>query len=169
MPKEKRLSKKERDFVKKYIETGNGVQSALGVYNTEKYHTAGEIAYQNLKKPKIQNAIREALSDELLAQKHNDLLNQKRLDYFVFPRNILDEEIIEQVEEAGLKVVNIAMTDKGKRAFYSVDDAQAIKSALDMAYKLRGDYAPIKTANLNINYEQKQKAKSDIRDYLDTI
>jgi len=48
------LSKKEKGFADDYLETGNGVQSALDNYDTEDYSSAGAIASQNLKKLKIQ-------------------------------------------------------------------------------------------------------------------
>ncbi len=51
------LSKKEKGFADDYIETGNGVKSALENYDTEDYSSAGAIATQNLKKLKIQQYI----------------------------------------------------------------------------------------------------------------
>lgn len=58
---DKRLSKKEKGFVKDYIKTGNGVKSILKNYDTKDYNTAGVMAHEKLKKPKIQEAIRPAL------------------------------------------------------------------------------------------------------------
>lgn len=139
-----RYSKKEKGFIKDYIETGNGVQSALKNYDTNDYNTAGVIASENLKKPKIQKAIAEALPDEILAEKHLRLLEQKQLNYFVFSKNMEDEDIKGHLEANGLELIVIRLSDKGKMAFYSIDDAQAIKGALDMAYKLKGSYAPEK-------------------------
>lgn len=49
-----RLTKKEKGFANDFLDTGNGVQSALNNYDTESYSTAGVIAHENLKKPKIQ-------------------------------------------------------------------------------------------------------------------
>jgi phage terminase small subunit len=48
------LTPKQKEFADEYLETGNGVQSALSVYDTEDYSTAGNIASENLKKPKVQ-------------------------------------------------------------------------------------------------------------------
>ena len=48
-----RLTKKEKAFADLYIETGNGTQSALQVYDTESDNTASSLAYENLRKPKI--------------------------------------------------------------------------------------------------------------------
>lgn len=48
------LTKKEKGFADDYIDTGNGTKSALKNYDTEDISTAGVIAYENLRKPKIQ-------------------------------------------------------------------------------------------------------------------
>ncbi len=50
----------------------NGVQAALANYDTEDYSTAGMIASENLKKPKIIQALEEALPDELLNEVHRE-------------------------------------------------------------------------------------------------
>jgi len=54
------LTKKQAGFVADYLDTGNGVQSALKNYDTTDYSTAGVIAFENLKKPKILKAIEDA-------------------------------------------------------------------------------------------------------------
>lgn len=50
---EKRFSVKQKNFADRFLETGNGVQSILETYNTTDYKTAGVMACENLKKPKI--------------------------------------------------------------------------------------------------------------------
>ena len=56
------MTLKQRKFVKGYIKNGgNATQAALSVYDTEDYQTAGMIASENLKKPKLKQAIEEAL------------------------------------------------------------------------------------------------------------
>lgn len=89
-----RLTKKQRGFVKDYIETGNGQESALNNYDTEDLNTARAIASENLTKPNIQNAIAEALPDELLSKKHLQFLNSKR-------------------EEIGIKALDMGYKVKG--------------------------------------------------------
>ena len=72
------LTKKQKGFVKDYIETGNGLKSALNNYDTDDENVAGVIAYDNLRKPKIVNAIKsiaEQIPDSLLVEKHLELLN----------------------------------------------------------------------------------------------
>lgn len=112
------LTKKQRGFVKDYVETGNGVKAALNNYDTDDYNTANAIAVENLQKPAIQNAIlsiAEQIPDSLLVEKHNALL--KKID------------------------------DKGDI------DTQAVKAGLEMAYKLKGVYAPEKSMNLNVDVD----------------
>lgn len=70
------LTKKEKGFVKDFIDTGSGTKAALNNYDTEDENVAASIASQNLRKLKIQNAIHEAIPDELLAEKHLALLNK---------------------------------------------------------------------------------------------
>jgi phage terminase small subunit len=64
------LSKKQREFVKEYIDTGHGTNSALKAYDitlegktkVEIERTASTIAWENLGKPKIIKAIQDASS-----------------------------------------------------------------------------------------------------------
>lgn len=46
------LTLKQRAFLREYFKTGNATQSALKVYDTSDYSSAGAIASQNLKKLK---------------------------------------------------------------------------------------------------------------------
>ncbi len=57
------MTLKQKLFVKKYIQNnGNGTQSVLETYNTDDPNVAGAIASENLRKPSIQNEIRQALA-----------------------------------------------------------------------------------------------------------
>ena len=72
----RKLTKKQTEFVEEYAKTGNGVQAALKAYDTD-YNTAGVMANENLKKPKIWNAIQDMCEDakdtmrELCTQRKN--------------------------------------------------------------------------------------------------
>lgn len=85
LPKKKRLSFKEKGFVADIAKGKTGVQAALDNYDTNDYNTAGAIASENLKKPKIIAALADAFPDELLQGKHLELLNSARLDTMAFP------------------------------------------------------------------------------------
>lgn len=49
----RRLTKKQKEFADKYVDTGNATKSALQAYDTEDYQTAATIANENMKKPEI--------------------------------------------------------------------------------------------------------------------
>ena len=149
MPKGIKLSKKQKGFVKDWVKTGNGTEAAMKNYKVKNKKVAGVIAAQNLKKLSIQaeiTRIGDMFPDAMLAEKHQKLLNQKQVAYFVFPKYMDDEEITEKVNSAGFEVIVIRFGEKGKYAFYSNDDATSVSKGLDMAYKLKGSYAAEKKA-----------------------
>jgi hypothetical protein len=49
----RKITKKQKAFADSYIETGNGRQSALKVYDTKSPIVAGSIATENLTKPNV--------------------------------------------------------------------------------------------------------------------
>lgn len=170
--KEKPLSKQDKIFVNEVVKTGNKTQAVQKAYGIKDENYAGVKGHRLISKDKIVKAVEktrktiaEQLSDDLLIKAHKELLQQTRADYFVFPRSMEDEEITGHVAGAGFKVITIRESDKGKMAFYSVPDAMAKKGALEMAYKIRGDYAPEKKELSGLNGEplftKEQKQKSD--------
>lgn len=73
MQMSKRLSKKQKGFIKDYIKTGNGTQSVLNNYDTTNEKAASVIAVENLGKVSIQKAIKsiaDSLPNELLQKVH---------------------------------------------------------------------------------------------------
>jgi hypothetical protein len=118
------LTKKEKGFVKDIVNGKTQVQAGLDNYDTTDYMTASAIASENLNKPKIQRAIADRLPDDLLEEKHLALLN-KTEKKFDSEGEIISEEI----------------------------DVQAVSKGLDMAYKVKGSYAPEKQ-DINIKQEQ---------------
>lgn len=122
------LTRKQKGFVNDYLATGNGTQSALKNYDIQSSkpeRVASVIAVENLAKPSIQKAIAERLPDDLLEQRHLELLNKREV---IYTRTVAGEvgEMIDQ------------------------PDTQAVSKALDMAYKLKGSYAPEKNVTMNI-------------------
>ena len=129
-----KLTKKQKTFVKEYAKTGNGVQAALKSYDTEDYATAGVIAVENLEKPKIQNALQEALPDELLINVHREGLFATKPNF--------------RETEDGL------YENVGDEPDYAVRHKY-----LDTAYKVKGSYAPEKhiVASLEAQISQEDK------------
>lgn len=126
----KRLSHKEQGFVQDIVKGETGTQAALNNYDTEDYMTAASIATENLKKPKIIEAIEEALPDTLLNEIHREGLYATK----------------EYYNKEGELIGDVA--DFTARAKY-----------LDMAYKRRGLYAAEKHVNLNVEVEASEKIK----------
>lgn len=78
-----KLTKKQKGFVKDYIETENGAQAVMNHYDVKDNIVAKSIASENLTKPyiitaieKVKLSIAERLPDELLAEKHLELLHK---------------------------------------------------------------------------------------------
>jgi len=74
----RKLTKKQKEFSKEFLDTGNGVQSALKVYDTDDYKTASNIASENLDKPSIQEylksiAVKAATRIEQLMEQSENL------------------------------------------------------------------------------------------------
>lgn len=117
----KRISKKELGFCKDYIATGNGTRSILNNYDTDSEIVASSMAVENLRKPRIQKTLAELIPDELLEEKHLALLRK-------------EEVIVKNNNKSG----EIEVIPTGQI------DTQAVKAGLDMAYKIKGMYAPEK-------------------------
>lgn len=126
-----KLTKKQRGFVKDYLETGNGTEAAVRNYGVKDRSVARSVGSENLAKPYIIDAIAEALPNDLLAEKHLELLNKKE----VLIRNNVTSGEIEVVPTGEI-------------------DVQAVSKGLEMAYKIKGSYAAEKSINLNINTEE---------------
>ena len=54
MTKKKKATFKQKKFVEKYLEHGNGTRAALEVYNTDDENSASSIATENLQKLEVQ-------------------------------------------------------------------------------------------------------------------
>ncbi len=120
--KEKPLTVKQAGFVKDFIETGNGIQSAINNYNTNGPNSAHQIAHDNLQKPTVQKAIVKAMhaagiSESMLAKKIKEGLNAHETIFAKYEGKIMDQ-------------VDVIAWDVRHKY-------------LDTVFKLTGDYAPI--------------------------
>lgn len=83
--KSKRFSPKEKGFIKDIGKGKSGTEAALNNYNTTDKNVAAAIASENLKKPKIAQALKDAFPDEMLELTHKELLKAGKLDQMTFP------------------------------------------------------------------------------------
>jgi hypothetical protein len=140
----KNLKPKEREFIDEYLSNGNkSTEAAMKVFGLS-YEAAAVKASRLIKSDKFGAVLNKGITDEDLQEAHRKLLNHKRVEYFVFPRAMKDDEITDKVESAGLKIIVIKDGEKGRYAFYSNPDPAAVSKALDMSYKIKGTYAPEK-------------------------
>lgn len=134
--------------------------------------------------------VEEELGDDLLMEKHKELLNSTRIDHMVFPlgpkkdadkkegQDILsDEEIVEILAEVNCKVRRIVHGEQSRHVYFWSYDNKAKKEALDMAYKLKGRYKdddgsgkmPTTTYNFIFSPQVRDKVKiidAEIKDLL---
>lgn len=137
------LTKKQKGFVKDYIKTGIGTLAVKENYDVTDDNTARSIASENLTKPSIQKAIADRLPDDLLEERHLELLN-KRETFTVYDK-IKDEE---GKEKTVPRFIDIG------------PEVQAVSKGLDMAYKIKGSYAPEKNINVNVEVENDEDIKA---------
>lgn len=160
--KDELLTKNDKTFIKEFVKSGNRTKAAKKAYAEDankNYNAVAALGFYYLQKPKIKQGIAQVLDDDFLASAHAQLFNQVRVEYFVFPKKMSDEEITEHIASIGIKVITIRESDRGKLAFYSLPDAVAIKGALEMAFKLKGAYAPEKSISVNIAVEASERIK----------
>lgn len=152
-PEKKKLTRKQKGFVKDYVETGIGSLAVKKNYDVATDDTARAMASENLAKPNIAQAIQDALPDELLAARHLELLNASDIDHMVFPLNITDEDITDLLKENNCTPKRFMHSETQTHVWFFSADNKARKDAIDMAYKIKGSYAPDKrvVANLNLN------------------
>jgi hypothetical protein len=118
-----RLSKKEKGFVRDIVKGKTQTQAALNNYDTNSENVAGVIGSENIRKPKIQKAIKsiaDQLPDEDLVKVHKEGLKASKEVW----KNNNESGEIEKVSEE---------PDYATRHKY-----------LDSAYKLKGSYAATK-------------------------
>lgn len=105
------LTKKQAEFVKEYLDTGNGVQSALKAYNTTDYSTAGNIASENLNKPKIVEYL-TSQAEKVASNMVRLALNAEReSDQISAGKDVLDRAGYKPVDKQETKV-EVAIPDK---------------------------------------------------------
>ena len=99
---------------------------------------------------------KEHLGDDKLTKKHNDLLNATRIEHMTFlplPKKgkkkrkgevLTDEMIKELLISVNCQVRKIVHGEQARHVYFWAADNNAVKNALDMAYKIKGKYAPEK-------------------------
>lgn len=136
--KKETLNPRWAKFLDEYLRTGNAYQSAIVAGFSKNYAIIVTGHIPDI----VRKSMKEFLSTDLLTEKHLALLNKK-----------------EKVTKNNIITGEIDVIDTGEI------DVQAVKAGLDMAYKLRGDYAPVGVLNVNIDgnklFSNEHKEKAD--------
>lgn len=99
----RQITKKQKGFINDYLETGNGVLAALNNYDTTDYSTAGTIAWENLKKPAIQQKIQDAAEEAFEQMKNLSKASDSDNVKFSATKDILDRAGFKPVERTEVK------------------------------------------------------------------
>lgn len=138
-----------------------------------------------------QTLLNTHLSDSLLSETHNALLKSTALDHMTFPLGVdtnkekeefyrkreeeaikkgedykhveilSDEDIREMLAGVNCTVRRIVHGEMARHVYFWCADNRARKDGLDMAYKLKGKYAPEKHASVVVTIDAKRKARID--------
>lgn len=159
-----KLTRKQTKFVNEYVEHGNGTEAARVAYDIDPEgkdpdRTASVIAVENLGKPSIVEAISAVITPDMVVRAHSSLLTAVRLDYFVFPKSMADDEIKAHVLAQGITVINIRESEKGKLAFYSIPDGMSRGKAVELYHRLHGTFAPDKKLHVHVKAEPDPRIK----------
>ncbi len=153
--KKKRLTKKQRGFVKDYVATENGTQAALKNYDIESdkpEKVAASIATENLSKPEIIEAIEET---------------KKGLAEY------LPIETLARVHIQGLEATrSIAVGVGADATIDEVPDYAVRHKYLDSAYKIHGVYVtePEKIGHGNTyNFFYKPEIRATTNEYEEKV
>lgn len=128
---------KQKKAISKIVENRGNVSRAM---IDAGYNLTTAKNPKNLTESKAWEQLADAIPDMLLAERHLELLNKR--DTYTY------------------------RTGTGKRSkVHQVDlgpEVQAVTKGLDMAYKLKGSYAPEKSTALHVNIERRIEDKSEI-------
>lgn len=84
---------------------------------------------------------------EKTANSIHELMDASKLDHYVFPLSMSDDEIAELIESLpGCKLRKIKHGETQTFAYFWTPDNKSKKEAIDIVLKVRGDYAPEKHA-----------------------
>jgi hypothetical protein len=164
---------KQKKAVKKLVENGGNVSKAMrdAGFSPETAKTPKKLTESKGFKDLMDEM---GLDDATLTTKHKELLQSQRMDHMTFPLGPVDEEDIPESEESDdegeahlpeehkerttltdkeiadlLATVNctvrrIVHGANARHVYFWSPDNKARKEALDMAYKIKGHYAPEK-------------------------
>jgi NAD-dependent DNA ligase len=168
---------KQKKAFKEIGENGGNISKAMESAGYAKSITHATEKLTNSKGWK--ELLEQHIPDSLLSEKHKELLNSSYVDHITFPlgpktnkekeeydirerekatkKEVLygdidylsDEDIKDLLAEVNCKVRRVVHGETARHVYFWSADNNAKKNALEMAYKLKGYYAPDKLAFTN--------------------
>ena len=126
--KEGKLTPKQEAFVDAYIETGNATEAAKRAGYSEK--TAGAVGAENLKKPKIKQAI-EARQAEIRSKRTADITEVMEFLTSALRGELTDENVVVEGAGDGISKARIIET--------KISSRDRIKAAENLLKRFPGD------------------------------
>lgn len=143
---------KQKRAIDKIVENGGNVSRAMIEVG---YSPATAKTPQKLTESKGWDELtKEFLDDTDVAKKHKELLNSHSIQHMVFPLDVTDEEITKLLLEVNCISRRFMHSDTQTHVWFWSPDNKARKDAIDMAYKIKGNYAPEKSINVNVNADE---------------
>lgn len=136
------LTKKEQGFVKDVANGKSGTQAVKDNFNITDTNSAKSYAHKLKKKPKVYKrltSIADSIPDSLLVKRHLQLLNKQE----IVTKNNMSTGEVDVIKTGEI-------------------DAIAVKAGLDMAYKLKSSYAPIKITTTQVNEDKRSRLNKQL-------
>lgn len=181
------VANRHKKILKKLTENGGNMRKAIldSGYSQEIADNPQKITESRT----WNEVVEDSLADDLLMEKHKELLNSTRIDHLVFPQGpkknedkkvnedvLSDVEIIAMLAEVNCKVRRIVHGEQARHVYFWSSDNRAKKDALEMAYKLKGRFedetkprVPSNTYNFIFSGPVQEKIKvidAEIKDML---
>lgn len=123
---------------------------------------------QKMKRTKtFQELLDQYLPEKKVVQAHRDLLQAAKIDHATFPLSMSDAEIKEVIESIkGCQIKKFKHGETATHVWYWVADNKARQSAIEMVYKLRGNFAPEKVIQVD---PVKDMSDEELTEALDTM
>ncbi len=133
---------RQKNVVKKILENGGNVSKAMrdSGYSPLTAKTPSKLTDSQ----GFKNLLEKYLPDKLLTQKHLELLNATDIGHMVFPLKTTDQEIKELLASVNCTPKKIQHGMEAIHVWFWARNNKAIKDALELAYKLKGSFAPEK-------------------------
>jgi hypothetical protein len=93
----------------------------------------------------------EIMPEEKILGWHSQLGDAKKTQQMMVGLDVPDEDIEQWVERCNCVLYKIVEGKQMKTVLFWARDNKAVKDAIEMAYKIRGDYAPDKVEDVSAN------------------